>query len=76
MRTTVSIDDDVSAAVEQVRRERGIGLSEAINELVRAGLAAPQRRRRFRQRTADLGLHIDVSNVAEALEELDGPSAR
>jgi len=28
------------------------------------------------QRTRDLGLHIDVSNVAEALEILDGPYAR
>lgn len=31
---------------------------------------------RFRQRTHDLGLRIDVSNVAEALEVLDGSEAR
>jgi metal-responsive CopG/Arc/MetJ family transcriptional regulator len=76
MRTTISLDDDVAAAVERLRRDRGIGLSEAVNELARAGLAAPRQRQRFRQRTADLGLRIDVSNVADALDLLDGPAAR
>jgi Arc/MetJ family transcription regulator len=76
MRTTVTLDDDVAAAVEQIRRERGLGLSAAVNELVRAGLRAPRRRPAFRHRTADLGLRVDVSNVAEALDLLDGPAAR
>lgn len=76
MRTTVSLDDDVAAAVEEIRRTRRVGLSEAVNELARAGMAAPRKRRAFRQRTAELGIHIDVSNVAEALDILDGPGAR
>jgi Arc/MetJ family transcription regulator len=76
MRTTVSLDDDVVAAVEQVRRERGLGLSAAVNELIRAGLRAPRQRRAFRQRSVDLGLRVDVSNVAEALDLLDGPATR
>jgi len=76
MRTTISLDPDVAAAVERLRRQRGIGLSDALNELARAGLRAPARRPKFRQRTADLRLRIDVSNVAEALETLDGPLAR
>jgi hypothetical protein len=77
MRTTVTLDDDVAAAVQRLRDERHIGLSEAINDLARAGLAAaPQRRRAFKQRTADLGLRVDVSNVAEALERLDGVRSR
>jgi Arc/MetJ family transcription regulator len=76
MRTTVTFDDDVAAAVDRVRRERRLGLSEAVNELVRAGLTAPPRRSVFRQRTAELGARIDVSNVAEALEVLEGSSAR
>ncbi|ACQ82309.1 CopG family DNA-binding protein [Beutenbergia cavernae DSM 12333] len=72
MRTTIRLDDDVAAAAERLRRERHIGLGEAVNELARAGLhrGAPAERR-YRQRTADLGLRIDVSNVAEALELLD-----
>jgi Arc/MetJ family transcription regulator len=76
MRTTVSLDDDVAAAVDQLRRERHLGLSEAVNELIRLALRAPRSRPAFRQRTAALGLRVDVSNVAEALDLLDGPAAR
>jgi hypothetical protein len=76
MRTTVTFDDDVAAAIDEIRRERHLGLSEAVNELVRAGLTAPRRRSVFRQRTAEMGARIDVSNVAEALEVIEGPSAR
>jgi hypothetical protein len=74
MRTTVFLDDDV-AAVQRFGAERHIGLSDAVNELIRAGLAAPARRASFRQRTADLGLRIDGSSVANALERLDGTEA-
>ncbi len=76
MRTTVTLSDDVAAAVEQLRRERSIGLSEAVNDLVRAGLTAPRPTKPFRQTTHDLGRGIDFSNVADALETLDGPAAR
>jgi Arc/MetJ family transcription regulator len=76
MRTTVSLDDDVAAAVEEIRRTRHVGMSEAVNELVRAGMAAPRRRRAFRQRSSELGIRIDVSNVADALDVLDGPGTR
>jgi Ribbon-helix-helix protein, copG family len=76
VRTTVTLDADVAAAVERLRREQGIGLSEAINALIRAGLAVPAQRRRFRQRSADLGLRMDVSNIGEALDLLEGPDHR
>ena len=73
MRTTVNLDDDGAAAGAQLRAERGIGLSEAINELARSGLAVPAQRKPFVQKTASLNLRVDVSNVAEALEIADGP---
>jgi hypothetical protein len=76
MRTTLSLDDDVAAVVQRLREERHIGLSDAVNELIRAGLTVPARRTAFRQRTASVGLRIDVSSVADALERLDGPAAR
>lgn len=76
MRTTVSLDADVAAAVQRLRAQRGIGLSEAINELVRAALVAPAQRGLFVQRTLPVELTVDVTNVAEALEQLDGPSSR
>jgi hypothetical protein len=75
MQTTLSLADDVAAAVQRFREERHMGLSDAVNELIRAGLAAPARRSTFRQRTANLGLRIDVANTTEALERLDGAEA-
>jgi Arc/MetJ family transcription regulator len=76
MRTTVTLDDDVAAALERLRRERSLGLSEAVNELIRAGLLVRQGRRTFRQHSREVGLRIDVTNVAEALEQLEGPDHR
>lgn len=76
MRTTVNLDPDVAAAAEQLRRERHLGLSEAVNELARAGLRARRDRTTFRQRSLDIGVRIDVSNVSEALELLDAEDGR
>lgn len=77
MRTTVTLSDDVTAAVKRLRRERSIGVSEAVNELVRSGLVTEERQRQqFRQRTYPLGMRIDVTNVAEAIETLEGSDAR
>lgn len=73
MRTTVRLDPEVQAAAEQLRRKRNIGLGEAVNELARAGLAREREVRptRFRQRTARVGLRVEVTNIAETLELLD-----
>lgn len=71
MRTTVRLDPEVAAAAERLRQERHIGLGEAVNELARAGLAREQKGTRFRQRTASVGLRIDATDIADALELLD-----
>jgi hypothetical protein len=71
MRTTVTLDPDVAAAVGRIRRERGVGVSEAVNDLARAGLTVKPATSPFRQRTAKLSLVVDVSNIAETLEQLD-----
>jgi folylpolyglutamate synthase/dihydropteroate synthase len=76
MRTTIALDPDVAAAVDRLRKDRSIGLSEAVNELIRRGLRPVRTARRFQQRSQSIDLRIDVSNVAEALEQLDGPTAR
>lgn len=76
MRTTVNFDEDIRAAIERLRRERALGLSEAVNQLIRAGLPRRRDRRPFEQRTRPMGLRIDVANVAEALQELEGPTHR
>lgn len=56
--------------------ERGLGVSEAVNRLARAGLTVKPVRSAFRQRSAPLHLMVDVTNVTEALELLDGPAGR
>ncbi len=76
MRTTISLSEDAVAAVEKLRREQGLGLSEAVNDLIRAGLTAPSPTGAFRQRTHDLGAGVDYTNIGEAIETLDGPTAR
>jgi plasmid stability protein len=40
MRTTLSLDDDVAAAIQRRRLARRTSLKEEVNELLRAGLAA------------------------------------
>jgi hypothetical protein len=76
MRTTVELDPDTAQAVQQLRREEGRGMSEAVNELIRRGVLATPQKQPFVARTRRLGLHIDVSNVADALDLLEGPNAR
>jgi len=76
MRTTVTLASDVAAAVNRLRQERSLGLSEAINELVRRALVTGRDERRFEQRTHDMGAGVELTNVAETIETLDGPAAR
>jgi len=76
MRTTVTFEPDVARAIERFRRKRDIGVSAAVNELVRAGLRAGPAPRAYRPRSQRLGLRVDVTNVAEAIELLDGSTAR
>lgn len=71
MRTTVTLEDDVVAAVERLRRQRGLGLSEAINELARAGAQPVRNQATFSQVTRPMGMRIDVTNIGEVLDTLD-----
>jgi plasmid stability protein len=43
VRTTLTLDDDVAAALARRRAERHTGLRQEVNELLRAGLAAASR---------------------------------
>ncbi len=72
MRTTLIFTDDVAAAVERLRRERSIGISEAVNELIRAGLAKrSDPPLPFRQKSHDLGRGIEFDGIADTLDTLD-----
>jgi len=56
MRTTITLDADDSAAV---------------NQLVRGGLTRKPPSRPYRHRTRDLGLEVDVTNIGEILDLLN-----
>jgi hypothetical protein len=71
MRTTINLADDVAAAVAQLRRERDVGLSEAVNELARKGLTVRKEGKPFVQRTAPIGVKTDVTCLGELLAKLD-----
>jgi len=76
MRTTITLEADVAAAVDHRRREEDKGISEVVNELVRKGLTVKEQREPFVQKTAHLGLKMNVDNIAEVLTELEGPYRR
>jgi hypothetical protein len=77
MRTTITLDPEVEAGAEQLRRTTVMGLSDAINVLAKAGLdRGVGKQAEFRQRTVPLALKIDVSNVEEALDFLEGEMRR
>lgn len=76
MRTMIEFEADTARAIEELRRSEGFGVSEAVNELVRLGLMPRSPKKRFEQPTQPMGLKIDVSNVAEALDLLEGPDGR
>lgn len=75
MRTTITFDADVAAAIDRVRRERGVGVSSVVNDLIRVALADRPAPARFEQRTSAGHARIDVTDVATTLELLEGPGA-
>ncbi len=76
MRTTIELDDDTEAEVQRLRREENRGVSEAVNELIRRGMLRQRHREPFVPTTHELGLKIDVSNIADTLDYLEGPESR
>lgn len=72
MRTTVVIDSDVAAEIERLR-QKGMGLSEALNLLARRGMTrGPSSKTvEYTHRTSRIGLKVDVTNIADVLDLLD-----
>ena len=73
MCTTLTLDPDVAAQIERLRRSRDLGLKDIVNEDLRRGLkemvAKPKKREPFRTSVHDGGLRI--MDVKEALAMLD-----
>lgn len=82
MRTTVTLDDDVSAMLARIREARGLSFKDALNEALRLGLsqmaAPPEARPLYTMPASDLGRCLigDIANVAEALAAAEGEGYR
>jgi hypothetical protein len=80
MRTTLTLEPDVAAQIDQRRREHRRSMKEEVNRLLRLGLlhdeeeARQPPRERFRVEPFDVGeLLIDIDDVTAALEIAEGP---
>lgn len=78
MRTTLSLDDDVVALLEKVRKAKGMSFKHVVNEALRTGLrqltARSPRRGKFQTRNVNLGRSLigDLDDVSEALAAGEG----
>ena len=82
MRTTLSLDDDVAAALDQLRARRSGSYKEIVNEVLRAGLAQLDREATTNRgpftRVVSLGRPRlpEVDDVSEALALAEGDDFR
>jgi plasmid stability protein len=79
VRTTLTLDDDLAARLKQRARESGASFRDVVNEVIRSGLdAKAPRMPRFRVRARDLELQpgLQLDNIGELLEQIDGPAQR
>ena len=80
MRTTLSLDDDVAAILEQVQKSKDTTMKQLVNEALRLGLEricqpeAPKQA--FRTQPLDLGkcYFPNLDNTWEALAAAEGES--
>lgn len=82
MRTTLTLEKDVAARLEQVARKRRQALKVVVNDALRAGLAALESPaaadRPFRTSGFDLGPSLvgSLDNVEEVLSRVEGEAHR
>jgi hypothetical protein len=82
MRTTLTLDDDIAAALRRFQQTRKLGLKAAVNELLRLGLlgAGAPRRRRKRYRLKPVRLARcrlpSLDNIGEVLTLIEGEPHR
>jgi hypothetical protein len=76
MRTTLSLDDDVAALLEQVRKATDATFKDVVNAALREGLArlsSPAESQPFQTQPVDLGNCYcpNLDNVWEVLDEAE-----
>lgn len=76
MRTTLTLDDDLGARLEELAREGHRSFKDVVNDVLRRGLEAkPPSVRPFKVKARDMGLKpgIQLDSIGDLLEQLDGP---
>lgn len=81
MRTTLTIDDDLAAQIQEHRRRYGHSLKRVINALLREGLQGRQRQpraKKYRTRTYNLGMRpgFDPVKLNQLVDELEAEGRR
>ena len=81
MRTTLTLDDDITAKLQQRCRHTGLPFKTVVNEVLRLGLDVEPSltpREPFHVQARSLGLRpgIQLDNVAELLEQVEGPACK
>jgi hypothetical protein len=76
MRTTITLDPDVATAVARVQADRHVGVSQAVNDLVRQGLARRSATPHFTQETSAMGAPaLPLDDIAAVVETLEGDAS-
>lgn len=82
MRTTLTLDEDVAARLKEESRRSGRSFKEVVNEYLRLGIHAKRphgEAKRFRVKARDLGdlrAGLDLDNIGELLEQIEGSGHR
>lgn len=81
VRTTLTLDDDVAAKLQEELRKRGGHFKDLVNELLRLGLNVRRElasQKPFVVRARPLGQYpgLAYDNIGELLEQLEGPAHR
>ena len=82
MRTTLTLDEDVAEKIQAEMREKGASFKATVNAVLRRGLNVREKLRErepFRVHARDLGElqpGLDLDNIGELLEQLEGRSRR
>ncbi len=81
MRTTLTLDDDVYRKLETETRRSGRSFREVVNESLRrafAGAQASSKAGPFHVDARPMGLRpgVDLSNIEQLLDDLDGANRR
>jgi Arc/MetJ family transcription regulator len=81
MRTTLTLDDDVAAKLQQYARRKRLPFKEVVNAVLRRGLVAPESRRSRNQRfrvdvfTSSFRPGVDLLRLSQLSDDLETEEA-